>query len=212
MELKNKIESLLFVASNPLNNKKIAELIGSKPKETEELLEAYAQELKEADSGVQLQRINNQYQLVSNPDNSEMLQDFVKDETSGELTPAALETLTIVAYRGPVTKVELELIRGVNCSLILRNLLMRGLVDVAEDSEQKVKVYNITFDFLRFLGINRPEELPDYEKLHSNEIIDKLINPEASNQEDEPDKQDVQPESEEVSLEEKITAEELPEE
>jgi len=111
--------------------------------------------------------------MVSAPDNVKLIQEFIKDETTGELTRPSLETLTIIAYRGPVSKLDLERIRGVNCSLILRNLLIRGLVE--SKTEKKEIYYNITFDFIRFLGVNDIKELPDYERLHTDDSLDRML-------------------------------------
>lgn len=171
MTLKSKIESLLFISAHPLSEHKIAELTGGEvPAVKEALVELTAEY---ADKGVRILKIENDYQMSTSPDNAPLVRDFVKDETTGELTRPSLETLTIVAYRGPITKAELEQIRGVNCSLILRNLLIRGLVEVKGDGEQK---YNVTFDFLRFLGINSVKDLPDFERLSRDPNLEKFLN------------------------------------
>ena len=116
--------------------------------------------------------------MVSSPENASFVSEFIKDETTGELSRPSLETLTIIAYRGPVAKLDLDRIRGVNCSLILRNLLLRGLVEVYEDKERGESIYNVSFDFLRFLGVNKVSELSDYERLHSDNTIDNVLNKE----------------------------------
>jgi segregation and condensation protein B len=100
---------------------------------------------------------------------------FVKEDVSGELTRPSLETLTIIAYRGPVTKPEIEQIRGVNCSLILRNLLMRGLVEEREEASRLQPMYTVSSDFLRHLGLSSLSELPSYGEFHGNERIDKML-------------------------------------
>ena len=91
------------------------------------------------------------------------------------MTQPSLETLTIIAYRGPITKPEIEQIRGVNCSLILRNLLIRGLIEEKEDKQRLQNTYTISFDFLRHLGADRVEELPQYSDLHTDEVVGQLI-------------------------------------
>jgi len=102
--------------------------------------------------------------------------DFIKSEQSGELTKPSLETLTIVAYRGPITKAELEQIRGVNCSLIIRNLLIRGLIVGDEEVGNGQIYYRVTVDFLKYLGLNFAAELPDYARLHSAENLESILN------------------------------------
>jgi len=113
--------------------------------------------------------------MVSAPENSSLVRDFIKDETTGELTRPSLETLTIIAYRGPISKLDLERIRGINCSLILRNLLIRGLIEAKTDRKKNEIYYNITFDFIRFLGINDVNQLPDYERLNKDDTLDRIL-------------------------------------
>jgi len=84
-----------------------------------------------------------------------------------------LETLTIIAYRGPISKPIIEQIRGVNCSLILRNLLIRDLI-TGEERDNDV-FYSVTPAFLQYLGLNSVKNLPDYEKLHSVENLEQFL-------------------------------------
>jgi segregation and condensation protein B len=114
--------------------------------------------------------------MVSNPDNREAAENFLKAEVSGELTRPQLETLTVISYCGPITKPELEQIRGVNCSLILRNLLLRGLVKEMEDPANLLPTYEATMEYIRHLGLNNLRELPDYDKLHGHENIVNAVN------------------------------------
>jgi segregation and condensation protein B len=174
--LVRKIESLLFVASRPLNLKKITEEVGGEKNEVGQALEEFSEESAKQSRGVQVMEIDGEYQMSTNPDSSKMVKNFLKDEITGELTRPALETLTIVAYRGPISKPELEQIRGVNCSLILRNLMIKGLVEAKAADKGGEALYNITFDFMRYLGIKKTSELPDYDKLSKSEILEKFLN------------------------------------
>lgn len=179
MSVKSEIESLLFVSSRPLSAKRLAEATGHSKDEVKKALEALAAEYdaREA-SGVILLRNGDEIQLATAPDHAEMVKSYLKDESFGELTRPALETLTIVGYRGPLTKAELEQIRGVNCSLILRNLMIRGLVETEggkTDDPGAPATYRVTFDFLRYLGIRQMSELPEYENLRSDENLQKLL-------------------------------------
>lgn len=176
MSLASKLESILFIAGKPLSFKKLAALTESKEKEVEEAIKILKEKYNQKESGVQIMQSEREAQFMTNPQNSGLVKEYVKDETTGELTRPSLETLTIIAYRGPITKPELEQIRGVNCSLILRNLLVRGLVKAEEDKTRADTVYTVTFDFLKFLGIHELSELPDYEKLRANNLLDQLLN------------------------------------
>lgn len=176
MLLKSKIESLLFVATRPLAINKISEVVEGKKDEVKKVLADLFEEYNQTNKGINIQKIGVNYQMVSNAQNSKIISEFLKEEVTGELTPASLETLTVIAYRGPITKSELEMIRGVNCSVILRNLLMRGFIDEIDDKKDMVQKYQISFDFMKHLGITEKSQLPDFDKLNSNESLDKLLN------------------------------------
>jgi segregation and condensation protein B len=182
--LKSKIESLLFISGRPMSARELAELIKCEVKEIEEVGDSLIKESKERSSGAQIIKNGASFQMVTSPENAALIQEFVKDETTGELSRPSLETLTIIAYRGPVSKTNLDRIRGINCSLILRNLLIRGLIESREDKKRDETYYTITFDFLRFLGLNEVKELPDYERLSKDDTIDRILeeNPLKENQ------------------------------
>ena len=163
----SKLESILFVASKPLALEKIAKVLKLKTNQVEEFLIALEQKYTGV-SGVHIDRTGGYVQMVSNPQNVEVVEKFVKNEVQGELTKAQLETLTVVAYRGPITRPELEEIRGVNCAVILRNLAVRGLVVETSQKDSILDLYELSIDALRHLGIQTLSELPDYEGLHEH--------------------------------------------
>jgi segregation and condensation protein B len=175
--LKQKIESLLFISNKPMTSKKLAEFCDCGKVEVEIVLEAiknqYNNEIKE--SGVKFLEHDGAVQLVTAPESSGVIEKFLKEELTGEMTRPQLEALTIIAYRGPITKMELEQIRGVNCSLILRNLLIRGLVESQIDKKIGVPLFKVTMDFVRFLGLTDIKQLPDYEKLSNSEVIQNIL-------------------------------------
>ena len=173
--LKNKIESLLFIAARPLTVKRLMEVCDVSKEEVSQAIDEIAAAHNDGNHGVRVLRNGNEVQMSTSPDNAKLVQDFLKDETTGELTKPSLETLTIVAYRGPITKAELEQIRGVNCSLILRNLLMRGLVEAQGEAGDSQTTYHVTMDFTRFLGIANVEELPEYDKLRSHDNVVRVL-------------------------------------
>ncbi len=186
MTTKQLIESLLFISGRPMSEAKLTEILQKDVKEIRSAAEELMTEWNVPERGVHIIKTGSSYQMATNPELAYLVKDFVKAEQSGELSRPSLETLTIIAYRGPITKAELEQIRGVNCSLILRNLLIKGLVEAHEDQEKMATVYIITFDLLKFLGINRVEELPDYAKLNSNENLKKLLEQKIEQTNDEP--------------------------
>ncbi len=176
LELKNKIESLLFISHKPITISEASKIIGAEKKAVEEAIKLLVEEYSEKNSGILIIQIEEKFQMASSGNSSEVVSKFLKSEITGELTRPSLETLTIIAYRGPISKTELELLRGVNCSLILRNLLMRGLIEGQDDKQLGVTRYIVTLDFLKHLGMSQISELPDYERLNKNNNLDKLLN------------------------------------
>lgn len=176
--LKSKIESLLFISNQPFTVKKLSSLTKADKDKVEGAIKELIGDYNAGDKGISVQKIGDKVQMVTAADNAKLIKDYIKEETTGELTKPALETLTIIAYRGPISKAELEQIRGVNCTIIIRNLLMRGLVESKEDKKKMQATYNITFDFLKFLGVNKQSDLPDFEKLNSDENLEKILSPE----------------------------------
>ncbi len=175
MSLKATIESLLFISIRPLTVQKLTELTGRDAKEISATLDDLVSSYNTDERGVHIQKNGTKYQMVTAGQASAAVQQFLKEETTGDLTQPQLETLTVIAYRGPITKTELELIRGVNCSLILRNLLMRGLIEEKEDRQKMIQVYSVSFEFMRFLGITDSTQLPDYQRLNADPNLQHLI-------------------------------------
>lgn len=173
--LNSKIESILFIAARPMNVKKLSEICEVSKDEVLRALDELAGFYNKDARGIRLLRNGNDVQLTTAPESAKLVQDFIKDETTGEMTKPSLEALTVIAYRGPISKAELEQIRGVNCSLILRNLMMRGLVEMNGEPGEPQTTYRVTMDFLRFLGVAGVEDLPDYEKLRTHENVTKIL-------------------------------------
>lgn len=173
--LKAKIESLLFISAKPLTVKDLAALTGCSAEEAAEAIGRLKKEKEENGGGTRIIEAGGKYQMASAPENSRLVQEFIKDETTGELSRPSLETLTIIAYRGPIAKLDLDRIRGVNCSLILRNLLLRGLIEASPDKKKREIYYTVSLDFVRFLGLGSAKELPDYERLSRDETIEQLL-------------------------------------
>ena len=175
MSLKSQVESLLFVSLKPLSVKDLAAATKAKSGELEEALAELIAEYAQNERGLAIIVNNGQYQLTTAAENAATVREFLKDETSGELSQPSLEALTIIAYRGPISKIELERIRGVNCSLIIRNLLLRGLVEEKFEKTKNENYYTVTHDFVRFLGLGNVNELPDYTQLNRTETLDQVL-------------------------------------
>jgi len=115
-------------------------------------------------------------QMATNPENAGIVDQLVKSEIQENLSKAGLEVLAIVAYRGPMTRMDVEAIRGVNCSFTLRSLLMRGLVERIENPrDNRGYLYKISFEFLKKMGVENVAGLPDFETLSKDERIDSIL-------------------------------------
>lgn len=168
MNLKSIIESLLFISDRPLSKKEIAQKTKKSLEEIERVIGELRDEYEKEKRGIIVLEKEDRIQLATNPENSEYVKKFLDHEIREELTPAAIETLAIISYRGPISKEELDQTRGVNCAIILRHLLIKGLIDQIKENGKIF--YNISFDFLRHLGIKTQKELPQFEKFHNLEI------------------------------------------
>ncbi len=175
MSLKSQIESLLFIAAKPLSLNDLNKILTKDKKAIKKALIELRDIYHQNESGLQIIEQSKKYQMVSSADNAKLVQKYLEDETSGELSQPSLEALTIIAYRGPISKTELERIRGVNCSLIIRNLLLRGLIEEKNSASGEDKIYNVSLDFIRFLGIESIEQLPDYERLNKDQTISDFL-------------------------------------
>lgn len=171
MNQKNILESLLFVSGHPLSYKKLVEILSSERVEISEndienSLKELAEDYEKNNRGLRLIFLDNKVQLVAAPESKEAVEKLIKSDLNEELTPAALETLAIIAYNGPVSRVVIDNLRGVNCSFILQNLAIRGLIEKKNNpSDGRSFVYNVSFDFLKQLGLNKIDDLPNYNDL-----------------------------------------------
>lgn len=160
-----KLEALLFFYGEPLTVQKTAGLLGFTCEECETALAGLEKQLSEdASRGLALLRRGDEIRLATKPIFQDIGEKILKEEIRENLTPAALETLALVAYLGPIPRSTVDFIRGVNSSFILRNLAMRGLVD--RDEQGNHYVYKTSFKFLEHMGLAKPEDLPEYAHFH----------------------------------------------
>jgi segregation and condensation protein B len=157
------IEGLLFVSPEPVTIDHLASVTASRA----EQIEAALQELREScqNRGIRLQRQGKKVQLVSAPEVTDYIERFLGLSMSAKLSTPALETLTIIAYRQPITRPEIESIRGVNSDGVLRTLLSKGLVEEVGrlDTVGHPSLFGTTFEFLRYFGLEDIKDLPPLE-------------------------------------------------
>lgn len=163
LQLVTIIEGLLFVASEPVTVQYLADVVERPLEQVETALE----QLKEAcrQRGLRLQRQGQKVQLVSAPELTDYIERFLGLSISGKLSTPAIETLTIIAYRQPITRPEIEAIRGVNSDGVLRTLLSKGLVEEIGrlDTVGHPSLFGTTFEFLRYFGLESLADLPELE-------------------------------------------------
>jgi segregation and condensation protein B len=162
--LKSQILSILFVALEPVS---IKELEVALELDNEQIRQAVAELVSEnLTSGIILLAHDDKLQLASNPGNSGIVKKFLSLELREKLSEAALETLAIVLYRQPVSKTDIENIRGVNSQYTLRQLLIRGLIEkIQSPADKRMQLYKTTLEFMQHLGIKNMNDLPDFEEL-----------------------------------------------
>jgi len=159
------LEALLFIHGEPLSYKKIGTVLGIPPDELAPFIEDYKKTLDASGRGLQLIADREKVQLATKPEFNAILEEFVKEEITEDLTPASLEALSIIAYLGPISRAKLEYLRGVNSIVILRSLMIRGLVERFPDPEHASGfLYQTTFDLMKHLGIKDKKDLPEYQK------------------------------------------------
>lgn len=173
--LEAKIEAVCFALARPLSLSFLQKQLGASQNELQEAIDALERKWNRSDSGIHLLEHDREIEFVTNPRYSETVLLFLKKERHMPLTRASLETLTVIAYLGPVSKAEMEYVRGVNCSLIVRNLLVRGFIQEDSSTHELEPTYAVSIDFLHQLGLTHLSELPEYERFHSHEKIQELL-------------------------------------
>jgi len=160
-QLKSKIETILFISAKPVSFKKIAEILGVDNNAVKEVVEQLQNEYNKDSRGFRIIFNENEAEMVSAPENKNIVEKMQKTEIQGELSRAAMEVLAIVAYKGPISKFQAEEIRGVNCSYTFRNLLMRGLIEKAGKDKDGSVLYKISLDLLKKFGVEKIKSLKD---------------------------------------------------
>lgn len=165
MNLETKLEALLFWKGEPMAVKKAQVALGCTSEEF--VIALAALEASLATRGLRVMRNGDEIELRTAPEVSAMIEKLTKDELVRDLGKAGLETLSIILYKGPVKRSEIDYIRGVNSSFILRNLLIRGLIErnSLKEGEGRGYSYSPTIDLIAHLGIAKTDDLPEYAKV-----------------------------------------------
>lgn len=168
LDLLSRIEALLFVADEPVSIHELAQVLDTSESAVEEALQQLSTYYKSR--GLRLQRTDRQVQLVTAPEAAPDVERFLGLDSRTRLSTAALETLALIAYQQPVTRAQIEALRGVNCDGVLRTLLSHGLIAPVGRLEQAGRpiLYGTTFAFLQYFGLTDLSELPSLDTLRSS--------------------------------------------
>lgn len=164
MSLDSQIEAVLFYKTEPYAFSALAAFFEVSVDEIKAACNALGERLKAG--GLHLIMTDTTVELVTAPEASELIEKLRKDELSHDIGKAGAETLSIILYRGPLTRAEIDRIRGVNSTFIIRNLLVRGLIERRDNpKDSRSFFYAGTTELYAHLGITRREELPDFESV-----------------------------------------------
>jgi len=160
-ELHRSLEAILMVVEEPVSELVLAQIIERPTEEIVAALNNMAQSYQSEDRGFELRQISGGWRFYSHPDLAPLVEKFVLDGQQARLTQAALETLSVIAYKQPVSRARVSAIRGVNVEAVMKTLVTRGLVEEAGvEGESGAVLYKTTSFFLEKLGLNKVEDLP----------------------------------------------------
>ena len=161
--MKAVIEGLLFlIGDEGLTIEEISNIIEKPVGETKMYIDELAKDYEDESRGIQIEFLGEHYKLTTKPVHKEYYQKLTYNEESSELSQAALEVLAIIAYNAPITRIDVDDIRGVNSTYVVRKLLLKGLIEEVgkSDAPGRPKLYNVTQNFLDYFGLGNINELP----------------------------------------------------
>ncbi|MCK4918559.1 MAG: SMC-Scp complex subunit ScpB [Candidatus Pacebacteria bacterium] len=165
LTLDAQIEAILFFIGEPVSKIKLTKVFDKSLGEIEDALLILNNRLEK--NGVILITDSSLVSLGTSPEASELIEFVKKDDINKELSKSSLETLAIVLYKGPITRAQIDYIRGVNSTFILRNLHIRGLIEKVENpDDSRSYLYKSSIKLLSFLGISKIEDLPEFNEIN----------------------------------------------
>lgn len=167
MDLESKIEAILFWKGESVSVDKLVDLLKVSKDDISSAVINLTEKL--AGRGIVLLVRESELALGTNPELSDLIEGMQKEELNKDLSKSSLETLSIVLYKNGVSRAEIDYIRGVNSSFILRALSVRGLVEKTTDpTDSRRYIYKPTLELLSFMGVTSPNELPDYDDVNAS--------------------------------------------
>lgn len=177
VRLRSIVEALLFISDQPLSKAKISEVVDIPEEEVDQILDDLTNEYRRADRGFQLREVAGGYRLYSHPAYAPYIEKLILSFDHRRLTQAALETLSIIAYKQPVTRADIASIRGVNSDGVVNTLINRGLVKELgrQDAPGQAILYGTTNRFLESFGLRSLNELPPLDEFSPDDDVKKQI-------------------------------------
>ncbi len=167
LSLESQIEALLFWKAEPLTAKKIASILNIDVEQIKVAIKNLHGELR--GRGLTLVEWEDEVTLGTAKEVSDLIEKLTKEELMKDLGKAGLETLSIILYQGPIARSEIDYIRGVNSQFIIRNLLVRGLIEKVDNpKDQRSYLYKPTLELLSHLGVSSNADIPEYEKVRGD--------------------------------------------
>jgi len=163
------VEAMLMVSDTPLTQKKLQACLDEGHRiNIDKTVEHLNDEYKNRNRSFYITKVSDGYQIVTHKKYETLIRRLIHKSMRSRLTYAALETLSVIAYKQPISKPEIERIRGVNCSAVLNTLIERELITVRgrADAPGRPLLYATTEEFLRYFGLNSPDDLPRSRELN----------------------------------------------
>ena len=169
--MKAVVEGLLFLSGEDgLTISEISTIIEKNEDEVKSIIKELYNDYESSDRGIMIEYLGDHYKLTTKKEHKEYYKKLSIDDDNAPLSSSALEVLAIIAYNAPITRIDIDNIRGVNSSYVVRKLLIKGLIEDVGKSEApgRPKLYNITPRFLDYFGLGSIDELP---KLEEKEVV-----------------------------------------
>ena len=172
------LEGLLFVIGDEgLSLKDISSILEISDDEAKKLIKELYNDLSKDTRGIKLEYLGERFKLTTKSEHAKYFEKLVQNEQNNKLSDAALEVLSIIAYSGPITRVDIDKIRGVSSAYIVRKLVLKNLIEECGKSEDigRPMLYKVTNQFLNYFGLSSIKELPEIKEIEKKENNDNLF-------------------------------------
>ena len=176
--MKAALEGLLFVIGDEgLSLKDIENVLEISDDEAKKLIKELYNELNQDNRGIKLEYLGEKFKLTTKREHAKYFEKLVQNEQNNKLSDAALEVLSIIAYSGPITRVDIDKIRGVSSAYIVRKLVLKNLIEECGKSEDigRPMLYKVTNQFLNYFGLGSIKELPEIKEIEKKEKNNNLF-------------------------------------